>query len=102
MSRKAVHRVVMAGVLAIVFALAVPAQAEARELRGPVPVWQWLTAFWENSVSVLWPGNPAGATEKAGPGTDPNGNPLPNAGSSGASCGDACDLMAGTDPNGAP
>lgn len=97
MSRKAVHRVVMAGVLAIVFALAVPAQAEARELRGPVPVWQWLTAFWENSVSVLWSGDPAGAIDKQGPGTDPNGSPL-----AGTTCGLTCEQGPGTDPNGTP
>lgn len=100
MSRKTVQRVVVAAVLAT--ALAIPVQAEARELRGPAPVWQWLTALWENSASILWPGNPSATTEKAGPGTDPNGTPLPNAGSSGAACGTECELRLGTDPNGAP
>jgi len=96
MSRKTVQRFVAMGVLALVVALAGPARAEARELRGPVPVWQWLTALWEHGVSALWPSSPAGATEKQGPGTDPNGTPLPSAGSS---CG-ACDQGPGTDPNG--
>lgn len=97
MSRKTVQRFVAAGVLATVFALAGPARAEARELRGSAPVWQWLTALWESSVSALWPLSPADATEKAGFGTDPNGNPLPSAG---ASSGDGYDLMPRTDPNG--
>src|SRR5215213_7219118 len=64
MSRKTVQRFVAMGVLALVVALAGPARAEARELRGPVPVWQWLTALWEHGVSALWPSSPAGATEK--------------------------------------
>ena len=97
MSRKTVHRFVAAGVFALALALAGPARAEARELRGPVPVWQWLTALWEHGVSALWPGNPVDVIEKAGFGSDPNGSPLPNAGSS---CGAACDQGAGTDPNG--
>lgn len=100
MSRKTVQRAVMAAALAT--ALAIPAQAEARELRGPAPAWQWLTALWENSVSTLWPWSPIAGTEKAGFGTDPNGTPLPNAGSSGTACGTECDLRLGTDPNGAP
>ncbi|HSN88501.1 MAG TPA: hypothetical protein VL025_17200 [Thermoanaerobaculia bacterium] len=99
MSRKKVHRFVAVGVFALALALAGPARAEARELRGPVPVWQWLTALWEHGASALWPGNPGGTTDKQGPETDPNGSPLPNAGSS---CGDACDQGLGTDPNGQP
>ena len=98
MSRKTAQHIVMAGVLAI--ALAVPAQAEVRELRGPVPAWQWLTSLWENGVSVLWPEDPAGIAEKQGPGTDPNGSPL--ADPSGTTCGLACEQGPGTDPNGAP
>lgn len=97
MSQKTVRRVVAAGVLTILLGLAGSAPAEARELRDAGSVGQWLAGLWKNAVSVLWPESPA--TEKAGPGSDPNGNPLPP---SATSCGAACDAGFGVDPNGKP
>lgn len=97
MSQRTVQRVVTAGVLAILLGLAGSTPVEARELRGPASLLGWLSGLWEDGVSMLWPwGSTPGATEKTGPVTDPNGKPLPNAGS----CGSACEAGPVTDPDG--
>lgn len=98
MSQKTVRRVVAAGVLTVLLGLAGSAPAEARELRGTGSVERWLAGLWQNAVSVLWPGSPA--TEKAGYGLDPNGNPLPPSIPSATSCGAACEAGYGVNPNG--
>jgi hypothetical protein len=100
MSQKKVQRVVAAGAFTILLGLAGSAPVEARELRGPARLLGWLSGLWENGVMALRPEGPAGATEKIGPATDPNGKPLPNAGPSGAPCGAACEQGPASEPNG--
>lgn len=101
MSQKKVQRVVAAGVFTILLGLAGSAPVEAQELRGTARLLGWLSGLWENGVTALRPWEPApGTRDKQGPATDPNGQPLPNAGSSGAPCGAACEQGPASEPNG--
>jgi hypothetical protein len=102
MSQRTVQRITAAGALTLLLVLAGPARAEAREPgRG---VWRWLTAFWEDGASILRTGTgetDRRSTTKQGLGIDPDGqtNPGPS-GSTGQSCGAACEQGFGLDPNG--
>lgn len=110
MSRRTVQRILAAGALAFVLALAGAPPAHARPLAGPENLWQRLARVWEGGLSLLrpWataPGDPAGSglqgiTEKEGPGIDPNGSPKPGSGATGTPC-DTCGGAGSLeDPNG--
>ena len=99
MSQRMVRQLVTAGAFAALLALSLPAQAEARELRGMGGMLQWLNSFWENAASAVWPSSAAGEdrqpTRKSGLEIDPNGRPAPTTPSGGAG-----DQGYGIDPNG--
>jgi hypothetical protein len=111
MPHRTTYRVIAAGALALVLALAGAVPAQARELAGPGGLWQWLTRAWESGFSLLrpWtkaPGAPAesgarGVTPKEGPGLDPNGGSKPAPGGTGSTTCSTCDGgTAAGDPNG--
>jgi hypothetical protein len=107
MSHRTTYRVLAAGALALVLALAGATPAQAREPGGPAGVWQRLARAWESGLSLLWPWTtPAesgaqGATRKEGPGIDPNGSPKPAPGATGnATCGTCGETGLEIDPDG--
>jgi hypothetical protein len=107
MSHRTTYRVLAAGALALVLALAGATPAQARDLGGPASVWQRLARAWESGLSLLWPwttpaqSGPRGVTPKEGLGVDPNGNPKPAPRATGnTTCGTCDEEGLGVDPNG--
>ena len=109
MTRPIVRRLIAVGALAMLLALAGPAQAEAGDFGKGVDLLGWLAKFWENGLSVLWGGEaggegggrPSATFMKSGYGSDPNGGTTQGTPpSSGPGAGSSGDQGAGTDPNG--